>query len=52
MCGIVPKHLQSKYHRRKCGKAIILGKASGDKERPLLITLKEEDKKGKYFRTK
>ena len=32
-------------------KAIRLGKVSDGKERPLLITLKEENKKGKYFRT-
>ena len=32
-------------------KAIRLDKASDDKERPLLITKKEENKKGKYFRT-
>ena len=32
-------------------KAFKLGKASGEKEIPLLLTLKEENKKGKYFRT-
>ena len=32
-------------------KAIRLSKVSDDKERLLLITLKEENKKGKYFRT-
>ena len=44
------KYLQSKHHRKSLEKAIRLEKALDEKERPLLVTLKEENKKREIFK--
>ena len=49
--GLCKNICKVKIKEESLEKAIRLGKASDDKERPLLITLKEENTKRTHFKT-